>query len=43
MLFKAAPLDEIVAGRITLAFRRWLRPTVGPVLRRLGESGQGLI
>ena len=28
MLFKKAALDGIAAGRITLAFRRWRRPTV---------------
>jgi hypothetical protein len=28
MLFKKADLDGIAAGRITLAFRRWRRPTV---------------
>jgi len=28
MLFKAPILDEIAKGRITLAFRRWQRPTV---------------
>lgn len=28
MLFKAATLAAIVEGRITLAFRRWRRPTV---------------
>lgn len=28
MLFKRADLDRIVAGEISLAFRRWKRPTV---------------
>ncbi|WP_448953306.1 hypothetical protein [Labrys neptuniae] len=28
MLFKQATLDAIAAGRVTLAFRRWTRPTV---------------
>lgn len=28
MLFKAAVLDEIRRGRVTLAFRRWTKPTV---------------
>ena len=28
MLFKKAALDGIAAGRITVAFRRWRRPTV---------------
>ena len=28
MLFRKAALDGIAAGRITLAFRRWRRPTV---------------
>lgn len=30
MLFKSHILDGIKAGRITLAFRRWTRPTVRP-------------
>jgi hypothetical protein len=30
MLLKQAVLDEIAAGRVTLAFRRWRRPTVRP-------------
>lgn len=30
MLFKQALLDGIVAGTITVAFRRWQRPTVKP-------------
>lgn len=28
MLFKQAALDGIAAGKVTLAFRRWTRPTV---------------
>ena len=28
MLIKRATLDAIVAGKVTLAFRRWKRPTV---------------
>jgi hypothetical protein len=28
MLFKQATLAAIAAGRVTLAFRRWRRPTV---------------
>lgn len=28
MLFKSRVLEEIAAGRVTLAFRRWKRPTV---------------
>ena len=28
MLFKSAEVEGILAGRITLAFRRWLRPSV---------------
>lgn len=28
MLFKQATLDGIAAGKVTLAFRRWARPTV---------------
>lgn len=28
MLFKAAVLDAIASGRVTLAFRRWKKPTV---------------
>jgi hypothetical protein len=30
MLFRRADLDSIAAGRITVAFRRWRRPTVKP-------------
>src|SRR5918992_1122207 len=30
MLFRRADLDAIAAGRITVAFRRWRRPTVKP-------------
>lgn len=35
MLFKAAVLEQIAAGRVDLAFRRWSRPTVraGSTLR----------
>lgn len=39
MLFKKADLDGIAAGRITLAFRRWRRPTVrqgGTLRTRIG-------
>ena len=28
MLFKSADVEGILAGRITLAFRRWRRPSV---------------
>jgi len=40
MLFKQAFLDGIQAGRITLAFRRWQRPTVkagGTLLTAVGQ------
>jgi hypothetical protein len=39
VLFKKAALDGIAAGRITLAFRRWRRPTVrqgGTLRTRVG-------
>lgn len=39
MLFRKAALDGIAAGRITLAFRRWRRPTVsqgGTLRSRVG-------
>ncbi len=41
MLFKRETLDQIEAGRVTLAFRRWPRPEVkaGSVLR----TGAGLL
>ena len=40
MLFRAATLDGIKAGEVTLAFRRWLRPTVkagGRLRTAIGE------
>jgi hypothetical protein len=40
MLFKQAFLDGIQAGTITLAFRRWQRPTVkagGTLLTAVGQ------
>ena len=40
MLFKQAFLDGIQAGRVTLAFRRWQRPTVkagGTLLTAVGQ------
>jgi hypothetical protein len=42
MLFRTADLKEIVAGRRTLAFRRWKRPTTragGTVKTQLGLVG----
>jgi hypothetical protein len=39
MLFRAATLDAIAAGEVTLAFRRWTRPTVkagGTLVTRVG-------
>ena len=30
MLFRSVVLDAIAASRVTLAFRRWARPTVRP-------------
>ena len=33
MLFRPADLEGIAAGRITLAFRRWVRPRVLPGTR----------
>jgi hypothetical protein len=44
MLFKQAFLDGIQAGAITLAFRRWQRPTVkagGTLLTPIGQLGIG--
>jgi hypothetical protein len=40
MLFKAATLDAIAQGRVTLAFRRWRKPTVrsgGTLITRAGQ------
>ena len=40
MLFRQAALDGIREGRITLAFRRWRRPTVrtgGTLMLRIGQ------
>lgn len=40
MLFKKAFLEKIRDGRVTLAFRRWRRPTVksgGTLLTAVGE------
>lgn len=40
MLFKAATLDAIAQGRVTLAFRRWRKPTVrtgGTMITRVGQ------
>lgn len=39
MLFTAAVLEGIAAGRVTLAFRRWRRPTVKAGVRKLKELG----
>jgi nucleotide-binding universal stress UspA family protein len=39
MLFRAATLDAIAAGEVTIAFRRWTRPTVkagGTLVTRVG-------
>jgi hypothetical protein len=44
MLFKQAFLDGIQAGKITLAFRRWQRPTVkagGTLLTAVGQLSIG--
>jgi hypothetical protein len=40
MLFRQAALEGLREGRITLAFRRWLRPTVrtgGTLMLRIGQ------
>lgn len=46
MLFRQAPLDGILAGTITLAFRRWIRPTVrsgGTLLTPVGQLQIGTV
>jgi hypothetical protein len=42
MIFRAATLDAIRRGEVTLAFRRWRRPTVrsgGTLLTAIGQLG----
>ena len=42
MLFKQSVLSSIQAGKVTLAFRRWKRPTVkagGTLITKIGQLG----